>query len=279
MIRHLYFWASFDFLIQDQLGLQTTTVNQMLNLSRSKTVQFCFMLLMILILAMKFASNMVKIILAMETRNVYALLVKSKYNLNPRHQVGGFMVVPEDLHNNRKTKKTHFNYYHNPFNIKEKAPTPDPEEDYCFVCQTKLEMDVVNHFIIPAGHFKTIQDQEVCARCFRHYKLFNMTWPQRSISAAREVVRDLDYDDDDVDDEADAEFIKAGSDVPGEPAPNPELPYIVWVYPAGSDSSDLWWPAMIIPRDYCENEKSLSKLAADASDSDIVVLFFEGPSM
>ncbi|KAJ3084149.1 hypothetical protein HDU99_003034 [Rhizoclosmatium hyalinum] len=126
---------------------------------------------------------------------------------------------------------------------------------------------------------------ERCIRCDRHWKIFNVEWPNRKMKPVIQTMYDSDLSDvelsdSDEDDEykgrdcvetiedlfmrVDLSALADGEEkrwemllaVPGQIPPNFDRPHLVFVFP--EDEKEMWWPALTIPPS--EIDKGMPKL-------------------
>lgn len=107
-------------------------------------------------------------------------------------QTGGFTVNTDEVKTDdcRKSKRSKkFNYYTSIPPLFESI-SKVPLEGTCQVCREKLHPDFVENtaFLIHALQHADDYDKQACPRCFRHYKLYKVAWPERRASTSLRTV-------------------------------------------------------------------------------------------
>lgn len=179
----------------------------------------------------------------------------------------------------------------------------DVENVVCQATPTVLR-PIGAHYIPSKNKKKVSHFLTACARCFRHYELFAEKWPKRSPMAVLErsdILHEIAEEDEEEDEDEAAreeEIIK----VCGKAVENGkyvylgksfvlgndlipillivDVPRIAWVRP--TDSSKIWWPALLVPHRYnelCKEFNAVLKKNATLEDDQVMCIFFECPSM
>lgn len=163
-----------------------------------------------------------------------------------------------------------------------------PEE--CQVCYGEVMPMCVGDamFQIPSKAFggtKHQNDRQGCPRCVRHHLIYGNNWPDKSMDGLVKLLDKFGMDMDKVMEKQKSKIYQDyGVKVPGMSIPDGTKPYVVWVFPgdehfANNTDDILWWPGIVIPREFCDLESSLKKVAWGLNDDDVVMMYFEGPSV
>ncbi|KAJ3221632.1 Histone-lysine N-methyltransferase set9 [Clydaea vesicula] len=185
------------------------------------------------------------------------------------HQKGAFA---NEFFNSPKRKTScrtnNFNFRDNVLKVFKKPVVKKIEDGECYSCSVKLTQDQQDNpeLLLPSSLFNIRRNQfkKCCSRCYRHFRIFNSLWPDHNQEAKVSLnpIHSLD--------------LHHYVDIPlGVEISDVNIPQIVWVIPQVTNT--LYWPAILIPREFCVHEKSLNRLVQKSEQNSIIVLFLSSP--